>query len=247
VGHPAASLGDVFRRDIHTVDGGGRAQQPLLVLLLRDAVGLGRLAQLAAQHLSEELPRPARRLEELHVQGRERVREHVEYRIDLPLVGEHLGEVADPVTGADLAELRRQRGHDRVVVEEAGAGGVPPGWLVARGWRRPLGVVPPCVRVLFGSRTPRRRPPLGRDHTLPLSACDTRPVRWIAAGRSFGRIFSYPPSSRCRCSLAASHRCRSGVPKMGGPNRASCTGRVMRRLSGLPLSCRICRVYALTP
>jgi len=37
--------------------------------------------------------------------------------------------------------------------------------------------------------------------------------------------------SRLRSSLAASHRCRSGVPRPGGPNRASCMARVMRRLS----------------
>ena len=29
--------------------------------------------------------------------------------------------------------------------------------------------------------------------------------------------------------------------------RTACTAQVMRRLSGLPSSCRICRVYALTP
>ena len=82
----------------------------------------------------------------------------------------------DPVAGADLPELRLERGQDRVVVEDAGTGGVPPGWLFLRGLHGRLGVGPACVRVLVGPRAPRRGPPLGGDHALPLSGCGARPV-----------------------------------------------------------------------
>ena len=80
---------------------------------------LGDEAQLAAKDLGEEVARPAGRLEELHVQGAERVGDQVEHRIDLALVGEHLGEVTDAVAGAHLAELRLERGEDGVVAQGA--------------------------------------------------------------------------------------------------------------------------------
>ena len=88
----------------------------MLVLLLGDAVGLGDEVQLAAQDLDEEVPGPARGLEELDVQRREGVGNIVEHGVDFALVGKDLGQVADPVTGAYLTELGRQWGQDALVV-----------------------------------------------------------------------------------------------------------------------------------
>lgn len=51
----------------------------------------------------------------------EGVRDLVEHGVDLPLAGEHLGEVPHTLSGPHLAKLRFERHEDGVVVEAPGA------------------------------------------------------------------------------------------------------------------------------